>query len=84
MVRQSSLPAHSSVFRGIGIDTTNLVSLMMKKNRDDNEEGGEPECPAGSDDMFGEDACDASRQAGHTLTIADAGKIHSLWPSIIP
>ena len=30
MVRQSSGPAHSSVFRGIGIDTTNLVSLMMK------------------------------------------------------
>ena len=72
MVRQSSGPAHSSVFRGIGIDTTNLVSLMMKKNRDDNEEGGEPECPAGSDDMFGEDTGNASSQTSHALTLVDA------------
>ena len=82
MVRQSSLPAHSSVFRGIGIDTTNLVSLHITIRMTLGVGEVKPECPAGSDDMFGEDACDASRQAGHTLTIADAGKIHSLWPSI--
>ena len=29
MVRQSSGPAQSSVFRGIGIDTTNFVSLKI-------------------------------------------------------
>ena len=29
MVRQSSGPAQSSVFRGIGIDTTNFVSLRI-------------------------------------------------------
>ena len=30
MVRQSSGPVQSSVLRGIGIDTTNLVSLYIK------------------------------------------------------
>ena len=34
-----------------------------------------PECPAGSDDMFGEDACNASGQTSNALTLVDAGDV---------
>ena len=52
MVRQSSLPAHSSVFRGIGIDTTNLVSLHMTIRMTLGVGEVKPECPAGGDGVL--------------------------------